>query len=652
MDKLALLFARCLALSAWVFAAIGLPEQIRSQTLPAFTTVSAIRILTPDQARQARPARLTGIVTAVSGWKNSSFVQDSTAGISVDRTDHADVKVGDRVDLTGVTNSGLFAPTVLASFVRVVGHVPFPPARRVGYSDTFGGQEDSQRVEVEGVVHSARISKLFEHEILLISVELDGGKMDVLLQDFSGIDAPRLIDSTVRVRGVCSSSFNQKRQFVGLAMFVPDREDIDIVQPAKGDPFAAPVTPLGNILQFGQAPHRVKVSGFLTYQIPGHTLYLQDGHDGIGIESSSNELIELGRRVEAVGFPSIGDYAPVLKDGAFRVVGSANPVKPLLVDAHDVIVQKGGFFQVPYDNQLVQLQGKVVESLVQRGQRALILRQADDVFEATFQLSSAEVPGIEVGSTLLLTGICRVHSVPDSGHSPLSFGILVRSAKDIALLEHASWWTPIHAQWVVLLLVIVLLSLSGWLAVVRREGRLRVLTVTDSLSGLYNRRGFFMLAERQWQAALRTRNSVLLFYIDVNSFKEINDSHGHKEGDSALLAVSAVLRESFRKTDIIARVGGDEFAVLATEDSLDSRALLEHRLSKTLRQNNLKRTATTQLSLSIGVLRCDNTMETLSIEHLMAQADGLMYQEKRIHHFSLFGRPVQNLTLAEGAPIT
>lgn len=613
-------------------AIAGMPGQLRSEILPVLSTVGAVRNLTPDQARQARPVQLTGTVTALSGWKNSFFVQDATAGISVDRTDHAVVKVGDHVEVTGVSNAGLFAPTILASYVHVARHVPLPLARRVNYSDTFGGREDSQRIEVEGVVHSASVSKLFERDVEVVTLEIGGGEMRVLLQDFAGIDFSRLIDSTVRVRGVCSTSFNQKRQFVGLAMFVPDRDGITIVKPANNNPFAAESTPLGNILQFGQTPHRLKVTGFVTFQIPGHALYLQDGRDGIRVQSSSNELIELGRKVEAIGFPSAGEYAPVLTDAVVRVAGNAIPVKPVRVTARDVIVQKEGFFQVPYADQLVQVQGKVAESHIQRGQHVLILRQDIDLFEATLPLSTAQAPAIEIGSTLLLTGICSVHASADSDRSPRSFGILLRSQEDITIVEHASWWTPVHAQWVVLLLVVLLLSLGAWFAIVRREDGLRVLTVTDPLTGLYNRRGFFMLAERQWQSAVRRQDSILLFYIDVNCFKEINDTHGHKEGDLALLAVAAVLRECFRKTDILARVGGDEFAVMATEDSASSRALVERRLSKTLQQSNERRGAGWQLSLSIGVLRCDNTMESLSIEDLVARADGLMYQEKRSYH--------------------
>ena len=642
---------RSIAFLAITLTSVLSSGQLRGQADSALRTVKAIRTLSPDQARRARPVRVTGVVTALSGWKNSFFLQDRTAGISVDRTDTANVKVGDQVEVRGVSNAGLFAPTILASQVRVAAHVPLPPARQVNYSETSGGQEDSQRIEVKGVVHSARISQLFGHEILQLSVELGGGEMGILLQDFAGLNYNSLIDSTVRVRGVCSTSFNQRRQFIGLAMFVPDQTGIDIVRPSNQDPFSAPATSASDILQFGQAPHRVKVTGTVTYQIPGHAVYLQDGGDGIRIESSSNDRIEVGRVVEAVGFPARGDYAPVLKDGVFRSAGHTRIVKPLSINADDVIIKKEGFFQVPYDNQLVQLTGRIAESYVQNGRHVLILRRGTNVFEATFSVSQRLAPGIQTGSTVLLTGICAVHSSPDSEHQPLSFGILVRSPEDIVILEHASWWTVTHAGWVVGLLAVLLLAVSGWLVIVRREDRLRALTVTDPLSGLYNRRGFLMLAERQWQFALRKGTPVLLFYIDLNSFKQINDTYGHQQGDVALVTVSGLLRDCFRKTDVIARVGGDEFAVLAMVDSADSRELLQRRISKTLQQLNQKRSSNFQLSLSIGVLTCDRTLEKLCIEDLISQADGLMYQEKRSYHLAADLESGQERAMVSANPV-
>jgi len=158
---------------------------------------------------------------------------------------------------------------------------------------------------------------------------------------------------------------------------------------------------------------------------------------------------------------------------------------------------------------------------------------------------------------------------------------------------------------------------------------LRILTVTDSLTGLYNRRGFLLLASQEWNLARRRKLSLLLFYIDLNKFKQINDVWGHKEGDIALQTVAGLLRETFRSTDIIGRLGGDEFAVVAIDASAPFRMVMEERLAKTVQQSNEKSGKRFQISLSVGVLTCDSSLRELPIEDLLGKADALMYQLKR-----------------------
>ena len=158
---------------------------------------------------------------------------------------------------------------------------------------------------------------------------------------------------------------------------------------------------------------------------------------------------------------------------------------------------------------------------------------------------------------------------------------------------------------------------------------LRILTVTDPLTGLYNRRGFLLLAGQEWKLARRRKLSLLLFYIDLDKFKEINDMWGHKEGDIALQTVAGLLRESFRSTDIIGRLGGDEFAVAAIDAPEPFRIVMEERLAKTVQQSNEKSGRPFQISLSVGVLHCDSSLRALPIEDLLGKADALMYQMKR-----------------------
>jgi diguanylate cyclase (GGDEF)-like protein len=104
----------------------------------------------------------------------------------------------------------------------------------------------------------------------------------------------------------------------------------------------------------------------------------------------------------------------------------------------------------------------------------------------------------------------------------------------------------------------------------------------DEMTGFYKRRGFQALAERQLKLRRRATRGMLLFFSDVDGLKEINDSYGHAEGDRALKRASETLRMTFRDSDIIARMGGDEFAVRAVEALDQSETKIVARLRKYL----------------------------------------------------------------------
>jgi diguanylate cyclase (GGDEF)-like protein len=160
------------------------------------------------------------------------------------------------------------------------------------------------------------------------------------------------------------------------------------------------------------------------------------------------------------------------------------------------------------------------------------------------------------------------------------------------------------------------------------EDRLSAMSITDELTGLYNRRGFIMLSERQLKIAGRTKKDMLLFFADLDKMKHINDTFGHKEGDKALFDIATILKEVFRESDIIGRIGGDEFAILAIDTIDESRGILINRLHDTIDNYNKTEGKNYQLSLSMGMTHYDyGTPSTL--DELMAQADTLMYEEKK-----------------------
>ena len=160
------------------------------------------------------------------------------------------------------------------------------------------------------------------------------------------------------------------------------------------------------------------------------------------------------------------------------------------------------------------------------------------------------------------------------------------------------------------------------------QEKLESMSLVDDLTGLYNRRGFFALSQQQLKMAERTKQTVLLFFADLDNMKQINDTVGHQEGDTALVDIAAVLKETFRKSDIIGRVGGDEFAVLAIDTTDETEAVLTNRLKGALGVCNRLRTGKHTLSLSTGVAR-SAPEDPSSLDELMTRADRLMYEQKR-----------------------
>jgi diguanylate cyclase (GGDEF)-like protein len=160
------------------------------------------------------------------------------------------------------------------------------------------------------------------------------------------------------------------------------------------------------------------------------------------------------------------------------------------------------------------------------------------------------------------------------------------------------------------------------------EEKLRELSLADELTGLNNRRGFKMLAAQLIQVALRMKLDALLFYIDLDGLKGINDTLGHAAGDRALVETGQLLKNSFRSSDIVARLGGDEFVVLAIESAENSDRSMRARLGERLKTQNELPGRDYALSLSIGTARFE-WENPAALESLLDEADKIMYESKQ-----------------------
>ncbi|HTM37335.1 MAG TPA: diguanylate cyclase [Terriglobales bacterium] len=151
------------------------------------------------------------------------------------------------------------------------------------------------------------------------------------------------------------------------------------------------------------------------------------------------------------------------------------------------------------------------------------------------------------------------------------------------------------------------------------------ISLTDDLTGLYNRKGFLALAAHRVKLANRNQEPFSIAFIDLDHLKEINDTFGHLEGDRALRDTSNLLRECFRESDIIARLGGDEFAIFIAEAD---QGQIASRIQERLSAHQLNSELGYRLSFSMGVVGCSNSQAD-DVEGLLRQADVLMYQQKR-----------------------
>lgn len=157
---------------------------------------------------------------------------------------------------------------------------------------------------------------------------------------------------------------------------------------------------------------------------------------------------------------------------------------------------------------------------------------------------------------------------------------------------------------------------------------LRNLSLTDDLTGLFNRRGFFFHTEQQLKLFRKrpTENGLFLMLADIDGLKIINDTYGHEEGSATIVELGKILRKNFRDSDVIARLGGDEFTVLIINAVHQVGEMIIERLQKNFDEYNRQSGKPYELSASFGLATVNFSD---SIEEIMREADRRMYEHKR-----------------------
>jgi diguanylate cyclase (GGDEF)-like protein len=163
----------------------------------------------------------------------------------------------------------------------------------------------------------------------------------------------------------------------------------------------------------------------------------------------------------------------------------------------------------------------------------------------------------------------------------------------------------------------------------KKIDELDLIASTDELTGLYNRRGLFSFGETTLKFAKAMGQSGMVIYCDMDGLKKINDQYGHEAGDRAILAESIILRSNFRSNDIIARVGGDEFAIISPGLTKSALKKIKEQIYEDCRIWSGGNEQGFTLSISMGYVPYPSNKMDYKITPLLSEADALMYIEKR-----------------------
>jgi hypothetical protein len=341
--------------------------------------------LPAEQASRSLKVFVTGVVTAADpALKGRFFVQDSTGGVFVDNVNGRRPEPGDVVEVSGITYEGAFAPTITAPSVRKVGTALMPLAKSVSVEQLMSGAEDSQRIEISGIVRDVKK----DGSRLTMDLVKGGYRFRAFLSVTPGFQPEKLVGSEVRLRGTAAEAHNRSlRQLVAVEVYVPSLTDLVVEKPESINPFDRPVIPLDKLAQFrrdNSLAQRVHVRGVVTLQKPGECVFLEDRIFGLQVQSRQTIALSPGEAVEAVGFLSFENNLPVLQDAVLRKMSEP----PVVIKPKPATMEElqNGLYHADY----ISLTGRLVERTARQWRQGasaletttLVLQNSNSTFTA------------------------------------------------------------------------------------------------------------------------------------------------------------------------------------------------------------------------------------------------------------------------------
>lgn len=418
------------------------------------------------------------------------------------------LKEGTEIEMDGVLDEGAFAPVILPSSLRILGHQELPQATEVALSTLLNGAADLKRVQVSGVVQSIadEVGRRW-----LLKVETGLGHFLVRLPKTAAFEPARLLDAEVRMNGVAAVSRNWRSEFICPRLIISREEDLVILKQAPDNPFAVQKVPLDALDAFspqGRPLHRRCIEGVVTYSEAGKFLFVQSGSRAVRVETVNAENLTLGDQIEATGFIDTGRDVAGLSGALIRKLGTgvipdSVPIRLSLIKS-DFEKMRGR--QKPLlpgcDGLLVSVQGLLlnVQSAASDGVQRLEIDCGDAV---TTLFARGILDDLKPGAELRATGIANIQYAPMGQTAnfaePMRLDVLLRNRADITLLKIPSWWTLQRTLFALCGVATLTLVALIWVALLRRTVASQTLLLAQEMRGRRD-------AAVEFQAALRERS--------------------------------------------------------------------------------------------------------------------------------------------------
>lgn len=452
-------------------------------TEPALLT-NCIQVLSlsAERADKRVPVLVTGVVTAAEpDWIGRFFVQDQTGGVFVDNRSNMPPGIGDLVQVSGASHPGAFAPTITRPHWKKVGTAEMPRAKVAPIEQIMAGTEDSQRVEISGIVRAVYTQPTRTR----VTIASSGYRLNAYLPPISDFDPQTLIGATVRARGTVAAYYNAKlRHLLKMILYVPRTEDFVVEKAETVDPFSEPVVPLDNIAQYrrdSSPGKRVHVRGVLTFQRVGQDLFLKDDSGGLHVRCAQATPFAIGDTLEAVGFSDIENFLPVLGDAIVRKTPAETV--PVVAEGTTIETLQAGLHHAEF----MALEGTLIDRAVRMGRRTngvqlattiLFLQTTNLTFTAQYEgpQTDTQPASIPIGSRIEVSGVCLTENGEDGRFKTLQ--VFLPTARSFRIIHEPSWWTPARLGIALAIFFVATLLAVGWTIVIsRKNSELNVLVV-------------------------------------------------------------------------------------------------------------------------------------------------------------------------------